>query len=85
MEMPSNAAFHPTIETVGLQTAFSVNPKGLFISNNLFQGSLYPFQVSLKKSFFRVPVDQTEPRDDIRKLSYGFGQAWKSIFWMSTP
>jgi hypothetical protein len=25
--MPGNAAFHPTIETVGFQTAFSVNTK----------------------------------------------------------
>jgi hypothetical protein len=25
--MPSNAAFHPTIETVGFQTAFSVKHK----------------------------------------------------------
>jgi hypothetical protein len=26
--MPGNAAFHPTIETVGFQTAFSVNFAG---------------------------------------------------------
>jgi hypothetical protein len=27
--MPSNAAFHPTIETVGFQTAFSVKFRDL--------------------------------------------------------
>jgi hypothetical protein len=34
--MPSNAAFHPTIETVGFQTAFSVKNTGcnaLFMNN----------------------------------------------------
>jgi hypothetical protein len=35
--MPSNAAFHPTIETVGFQTAFSVKVGKTFIQPTMFR------------------------------------------------
>jgi hypothetical protein len=41
--MPSNAAFHPTIETVGFQTAFSVN----LAPSALQEGEDDPLQIGL--------------------------------------
>jgi hypothetical protein len=37
--MPSNAAFHPTIETVGFQTAFSVKERDLSFITKDFSSS----------------------------------------------
>jgi hypothetical protein len=47
--MPSNAAFHPTIETVGFQTAFSVKPFLLFPVTQFFKRPNVIGNVKLKR------------------------------------